>query len=218
MTSKSQPVVDILSVEIFDPENGRGISRPVSFSISSGDLCVIAGPNGVGKSTLLHGIASSLALKSSASRVVNSRMRGDVRSRQRISVRLHPQLSAPMFALPLSLGDVLRWYRHEEAPLPKLIEGLDLFRPWDSASGGEKQRVLLSGLFIESQRTKSEKDFELLLLDEPGNHLDSQNREELRQQVIQWLSEGSSRSVVIVTHDPEVWNPSVLVTLEAVEK
>ncbi|MDZ4084585.1 MAG: AAA family ATPase, partial [Bdellovibrionales bacterium] len=122
------------------------------------------------------------------------------------------------FALPLSLGDVLSWYRAKEAPVPKLIEGLDLLRPWDSASGGEKQRVLLSGLFTESQPTNSDKDFELLLLDEPGNHLDSQNREELRQQVVQWLSENSSRSVILVTHDPEVWKPSVLVTLEAVEK
>lgn len=214
MTSDMSAKVDVLGVEVLDPETGRSIARPVSFSISTGDLCVITGPNGVGKSTLLHGIASFLTSKNSNL----SRLKGEIRADKRINVRLHPQLSAPMFALPLSLGDVLNWYRSSKEPASELAAGIDLLRPWDSASGGEKQRVLLAGLFAEGPSVTSPQEFEMLLLDEPGNHLDSKNRDELLRQIRRWLSSSPRRSVVVVTHDTKPWNPSVLVTLEAVEK
>lgn len=217
--SMSLSVIEAIGLEVFDPETGQSVSRPVSFSISSGDLCVITGPNGVGKSTLLHGMASFLSSLSPVSRLKGSvRAQKETLGDRRLQVRLHPQLSAPMFALPLCLGDVLDWYRLPSDSPPELIGDLDLLRPWDSASGGEKQRVLLAGIFSDGKQMIDDNTFEILLLDEPGNHLDSKNREELYKQVRKWLSENPNRSVVVVTHDPEAWNPSVLVTLEAAAK
>jgi ABC-type cobalamin/Fe3+-siderophores transport system ATPase subunit len=214
----STSVIEAIGLEVFDPETGQSVSRPVSFSISSGDLCVLTGPNGVGKSTLLHGMAGFLSNLSPVSRLKGSiQTRNEILGEKTVQVRLHPQLSAPMFALPLSLGDVLDWYRLPNDSTPELISDLDLLRPWDSASGGEKQRVLLAGIFADG-KTRNDKTFEILLLDEPGNHLDFKNREELYKQVRKWLSENPNRSVVVVTHDPEAWSPSVLVTLEAAAK
>ncbi|MBN8541684.1 MAG: AAA family ATPase [Deltaproteobacteria bacterium] len=212
-------VIEAIDLEVYDPETRRSVSRPVSFSLSLGDLCVITGPNGVGKSTLLHGMADFLSTSNPASRVKGIvRTRKEVLGDKSFKVRLHPQFSAPMFALPLSLGDVLDWYRSPEDSMPELIRDLDLLRPWDSASGGEKQRVLLAGIFSDGKGKHDKVPFEILLLDEPGNHLDSRNREELYSQTRQWLSENPNRCVVVVTHDPEVWSPSVLVKLEAAEK
>lgn len=220
-TKESLPVapIEVIGIEVFDPETGLSISQPVSFAISFGDLCVITGPNGVGKSTMLQGIATMLNSKEPAARlrgVVQTKF--DSTSGNRLQVRLHPQLSAPMFALPLCLGDVLNWYLPEREPIPDLVKDLDLLRPWDSASGGEKQRVLLAGIFTESNRKSKDDEAEILLLDEPGNHLDSKNREELHTQVRLWLASSPRRSIVLVTHDPKSWNPSVLVELAAVEK
>jgi ABC-type cobalamin/Fe3+-siderophores transport system ATPase subunit len=211
--------IEAIELEVFDPESGRSVSLPVTFSLSFGDLCVITGPNGVGKSTLLSGMADLLTNLGPA-----RRLRGIVRARKELigemslQVRLHPQLSAPMFALPVSLGDVLAWYRSPENEMPDLIGDLDLLRPWDSASGGEKQRILLAGIFTDRNRSGQGNAFEILLLDEPGNHLDSRNREELHKQVKRWLAENPNRSVVVVTHDPEAWSPTVLVKLEAADK
>ena len=180
---------------------------------------MITGPNGVGKSTLMHGMASFLSIPSPVSRLKGSiRTKKEILGDKTVQVRLHPQLSAPMFALPLTLGDVLDWYRLPNDLTPELIGDLDLLRPWDSASGGEKQRVLLAGIFAAGKIKYDDETFEILLLDEPGNHLDSKNREELYKQVRKWLSENPNRAVVLVTHDPEAWNPSVLVTLETAAK
>lgn len=219
MNAKRREAINFIGLQVFDPESGQHISQPVSFSMSFGDLCVITGPNGVGKSTLLQGIAALI----SSGRLSN-RLKGTAQPNvgylksKCLQVRLHPQLSAPMFALPLCLRDVLNWYCPADAELPDLIDDLDLGRAWDSASGGEKQRVLLAGIFAESRGDSPEDLYEILLLDEPGNHLDAKNRQQLLNQVKRWLQESESRSVIVVTHDPETWKPNVLIRLEAVEK
>ncbi len=213
-----QPSVDLIEVKVIDTESGRELSKPISLSVSAGELCIFVGPNGVGKSTLLNGMAELLTSKASTF----PRLRGQIRPRNgHVTVRLHPQISAPMFALPLSLSDVLTWYQ-----LPShfgsspLVSGLDLSRPWDSASGGEKQRVLLAGILAKSppefDQMDSAEQLEILMLDEPGNHLDAENHEVLRVEIRKWMKEAIHRAVVIVTHDPQSWSPCKVVKIEPV--
>ena len=63
-------------------------------------------------------------------------------------------------------------------------------------SGGEQQRVAVARLLL--------KPCELILADEPTGSLDIQNRDEIVR-LLSLLKE-SGKTVVIVTHDPEVAN------------
>lgn len=211
-------IAEFRSLLVVDPDAGKAISKPVSFDLQAQEISIIAGPNGVGKSTLLHAVNEMLS--SEATR--HPRVTGDVMLKsKKVATRFHPQISAPMFALPLSLGDVIHWGQEDhESPSSPLLEGVDLQRPWDSASGGEKQRVLLASLLSESffSPEDSLKDLvEVLLLDEPGNHLDSKNQQVLRKQIQMWLERGPNRSVLLVTHDPENWVSSKMIHMEPFE-
>ncbi len=68
------------------------------------------------------------------------------------------------------------------------LSHVELDTPVDSLSGGEKTKVYLAGLMVH--------DPEIVLLDEPSNHLDERSRELLYRYIGQ-----SKAAMVIVSHD-----------------
>lgn len=118
-------------------------------------------------------------------------------------IYFHPQITGARFALPVTLEDVYSWASgHQDPSNGILLQDLELSRSWDSSSGGEKQRLLLSALLASSPKS-NQHDFELLLLDEPTNHLDAKSRTQVIKEVSNWVqSPKSNRAAVIVTHDP----------------
>lgn len=164
----------------------------------SGSLLVLTGPNGIGKSSTLRAIAEGPL--------------SSVRTRGRIEncaahIFYHPQMTSNLFAIPVTLGDVLSWSARKT---PELLEGLDLSRPWNSASGGEKQRVLLSRMFSEAHEENG-----ILLLDEPTNHLDADSRQKLADSISHWLAEPKTeRAIIAVTHEPSIFKLGKTLELE----
>lgn len=183
------PLLRFENFGILDRESGRELCRSFSERLEAGSFLILTGPNGVGKSSTLRAIAEGHG--------TSVRTHGKI---ENLASRTfyHPQVTSSLFPIPITLGDVLSWSTHK---IPDLIQGLDLDRPWNSASGGEKQRVLLSRMLGEAHTQDG-----LLLLDEPTNHLDSDSRQKLSEALESWLgTAGKSRAIVAVTHEPSVF-------------
>lgn len=73
------------------------------------------------------------------------------------------------------------------------LNGLDLNTPMESLSGGQKTKVLLAGIRIHQP--------DLVLLDEPSNHLDSDSREQLYEYI-----RSTSNTLLVVSHDRKLLN------------
>ena len=167
----------------------------------TGDRGVIGllGPNGAGKTTLLRMVATVLAPDAGELRLLG-RDPADPRERVEIRRRLGylPQSPGlyPGFT-PFDLVDyvaVLKehtdrdWRRHEARRVLESV-GLEdvMHRKIRGLSGGMKQRVALAAAMIGSP--------ELLVLDEPANGLDPEQRLQLRSLLSQ------SQTVLMSTHN-----------------
>lgn len=73
------------------------------------------------------------------------------------------------------------------------LESLELTRTMESLSGGQKTKVFLAGIFIHQP--------EIILMDEPSNHLDLEGRHILCDFV-----QNTSSALVLVSHDRKLLN------------
>ena len=81
--------------------------------------------------------------------------------------------------------------RCQEALAYWKLEDLDLTQKMETLSGGQKSRIFLSGISIHQP--------ELVLLDEPGNHLDTAAR-----QLLYAFIELTASTMVVVSHDRQL--------------
>ena len=173
--------------------------------MNKGEFTAILGPNGSGKSTLFSLIRGRLKAETGSIRI-HGRKISSVNDRERASlVGLVPQLNETPFGF--SVEDVVRMgaYRHEglygrkgrdrSKSLDDILAESDLtefrHRPVDSLSGGEYQRVLLARVLLQ--------DPQVLLLDEPANHLDLCHQETLLRLLREQASRG--KTVIAILHD-----------------
>ncbi|EOF9307348.1 ABC-F family ATP-binding cassette domain-containing protein [Enterobacter cloacae] len=162
----------------------------LSFTLKKGDRIGLLGDNGCGKSTLLKVLdgtdspaAGSVAL---AGHCLMARVE------QHLPEAIYPltMLDAVLAQLPTTERESLRWKAET------LLAGMG-FTPQDMAltsatlSGGQHTRLLLARALIG--------DPDLLLLDEPSNHLDLPTMFWLEQFLQNW-----SGSFVLVSHDRQL--------------
>ncbi|KPU03794.1 ABC transporter [Enterobacter cloacae subsp. cloacae] len=162
----------------------------LSFTLKKGDRIGLLGDNGCGKSTLLKVLdgtdspaAGSVAL---AGHCLMARVE------QHLPEAIYPltMLDAVLAQLPTTERESLRWKAET------LLAGMG-FTPQDMAltsatlSGGQHTRLLLARALIG--------DPDLLLLDEPSNHLDLTTMLWLEQFLQNW-----SGSFVLVSHDRQL--------------
>jgi iron complex transport system ATP-binding protein len=178
----------------------------VSISVARGDLVGILGPNGSGKTTLLKLLAGTLS-PSSGSIALNGRQLADW-SRREAARRIAyvPQETHAPF--DFSVLDIVLMGRFPhlgtfslEGPEDLAIArgaldatGTAAFeaRPFNTLSGGEKQRVVIAGALAQNP--------ELLLLDEPTASLDIGHQLEV-QTLLRELNAQRGVTMVLSTHD-----------------
>ncbi len=185
--------------------SGRTRVARLTLDVAPGSAVALIGPNGSGKSTLLRGILG-LAELTGGSAVVLGTTPG--RARRRTGVL--PQTDSRETELPVSVRQVVAMGLYRElGPLRPLgaggraaVEaalarvGLSTFarRRFGELSGGQQQRAILARALVANP--------EMLLLDEPFNGLDRENRDTLLQLVAELRDEG--RTVIVSTHDLEI--------------
>jgi ABC-type Mn2+/Zn2+ transport system ATPase subunit len=174
----------------------------LSLNVERGERIALVGPNGAGKSTLIRIIAGLLPLQSGEVRIY-----GNPAAACHHRVALVPQRSMVDWSFPVTVEQVvmmgryvhLGWFRRpgpddHDAVLDAMktmkIEQL-AGRQVGELSGGQQQRVMLA-------RTLAH-DADLLLLDEPLNHVDVATQE-LIYHVLEKLST-TGRAVIVSTHD-----------------
>ena len=167
--------------------NSNPIIRNLSFRIDSGEALIVSGSNGAGKSTLLRVLLGQLKPIS-----------GDVITHLKKScIAYLPQLHNGDFHIPIKLGDVLSFTSKGPVDFTKVEEiGLltvdDLTKSWNSASGGERQRTLLTRVFMQ--------DSKLTVLDEPMNHLDHCAKSKLESFMRVYTSSLGGKALIVVSH------------------
>lgn len=184
-----------------------GVTRveDLTFDVPEGAAVALIGPNGSGKSTLLRGILGLAELTAGSVEVL-----GTTPERARRRIGSLPQADTRDATLPVTLRQVVTMglYRSRgplrpigregRAAVASALERVGLAgfasRRFGELSGGQQQRGILARALVS--------DPGLLLLDEPFNGLDRENRRVLLRLVRELSAEG--RTVLVSTHDLEI--------------
>lgn len=179
--------------------NDEPVIEDVSFEVRRGDFIGVIGPNGGGKTTLLKSILGLIKpLRGNISFVAGGIDRSDI--------GYMPQMPESDITFPLSVEDVVlsglmnkkgvaaRMGSIDRRKAHDVIEDLGIGhykgRRLNELSGGELQRVFLARAIVDSPA--------LLLLDEPGNFVDSA----FEQGFYDKLKElNRSITIMMVSHD-----------------
>ena len=168
------------------PEQDELLFEDVSFDIKPEDRIAVIGKNGKGKSTLLSLIAES-----------NKPLQGEIKTSPNLNLGYFGQTNIQRLDPTRTIEDELI----EVAPdnnrtAARSVAGLMMFEG-DTAlkkvsvlSGGEKSRVLLGKILLTPSN--------LLLLDEPSNHLDMQSNQALLEAI-----DSFPGAVIFVSHSEE---------------
>lgn len=178
--------------------NGELALENVNLSVKSGDFIGIIGPNGGGKTTLLKVM---LGLLKPISGKVSYLEDLDI-----TDIGYLPQMPESDKAFPLSIQDVVlsglmhkkgsgaRMTSSDKKSADRIITdlGLDSYvkRRLDELSGGELQRVFLARALVGEPK--------LLLLDEPGNFVDSAFEQDFYDKLKEL---NDSITIMMVSHD-----------------
>lgn len=159
--------------------------EPLTFQIFQGQRIALAGPNGMGKSTLLKLIVGELTPLS-----------GRVERGSNTVVGWYSQHQLEILNAEKTVLSEIRRLSDPKLTEEELMSVLGLFMLGESyfdrfvheLSGGEKARLLLATLFLKGAN--------LLVLDEPTNHLDLESREALVEALA-----GYTGTLLVVAHD-----------------
>ena len=172
----------------FTQNKNSQLHKPLDFQFDRGFAYVLAGPNGIGKTSLLRLFAGeSVPFSGEYFSVINA-----------CRIAFVPQVVRGSFHFPMSLYDVLNLVplvREQRDTEEQLVQDLGLrgklHVPWNTASGGEKQKTLI----IQALRANPD----LLLLDEPSNHLDKKSQGVLYKFLSQWIHK--DKCLVLSSHE-----------------
>lgn len=167
----------------YGPPQSPPLQEGLNFSVLPGEILHIAGDNGTGKSLLTRAILGLYPVNS-----------GEIKN-SFATTRYLPQMQNRATHLPYSLADIIGDSKKELG----LLDKNRMLLPWNKASGGERQRALLNRFFLQSG--------ELMVLDEPFNHLDAESRERVRQLLAEEMKAHPTYGTILISHenDPRSW-------------
>ena len=212
---------------------GRVLFQDLSFNIEEGDKIGVIGVNGTGKSTLLKMLASrepgggrleipgSIVIEylpqdpvfAPEATVLEQIFRGDsplmrllrdyeLTVEQAAAQPDNAKIRSRLLALQQELDNSYAWQLESEAKAVLTQLGIrDLQQKMGELSGGQRKRVALAGVLVRPS--------DLLILDEPTNHMDNATVAWLEQQLAK-----RKGALIMVTHDRYFFDRVVNRTLE----
>lgn len=185
---------------------GKQVCRALDLAVAAGDCVGLLGPNGVGKTTLLHSLAGLRPMDAGEVWLDGAPLAS--LPRRQVAQRLGLLMQQPEDSLPATvletalIGrhphlDFWRWESHGDVAIARRalktvgLEGLEQ-RAQTALSGGERRRLDLATILTQDPR--------VFLLDEPAGQLDLHHQLGLLGQ-LQRLSTQEGRAVVMSLHD-----------------
>ena len=183
------------------------VVRDVSFSVEEGEWLMIVGPNGAGKSTILNAVSRGVSYDGEI------RFQGkEIRTIKPLELARHIGILAQnhIVGYDFTVREVVNlgryawrkgWFRGEPreedtAHVRAALQATGLTDMEHKSvlhlSGGEVQRTFLAQLFAQ--------DPDLMILDEPANHLDLVYQKQVFELISEWLKK-TGRAVISVVHD-----------------
>ena len=202
----------------FSYPNGVEALKGVSLVIRDGEFVAIMGQNGAGKTTLVkhfNGLLKPSEGNVRVDGVETTKTSVATLSRKTGFVFQNPDHQLFSETVEEEIGFALKNFGFEAKVIEKRISwaltllGLAQYRKTSPflLSGGERKRVALASVLAWNPK--------MLILDEPTIGQDYQQKEKLRQFIVQMQAQG--KTVVIVTHDVEFvaeCNPRVVLMKE----
>jgi len=212
-------VIEVENLHFVYP-NGVKALKGVSLVIKNGEFLAIMGQNGAGKTTLVkhfNGLLKPSAGTVHVDGVETTKTSVAALSRNAGFVFQNPDHQLFSETVEDEISFALKNFGFDKETIEKRITwalnllGLAQYRKTSPflLSGGERKRVALASVLAWNPET--------LILDEPTIGQDYQQKEKLRQFIIQMQAQG--KTVIIVTHDVEFvaeCNPRVLLMKEGV--
>jgi ATP-binding cassette subfamily F protein 3 len=162
----------------------RQIASDIHLEIDHGSRAAVVGDNGQGKTTFLRTIVDSI-----------KPLAGEVRWGHGCKIGVYAQHVYTTLPENFTVLEYLRSKgrgRKEQEVLQvagaMLFRGSHVEKPISVLSGGERARVCLAGLLLS--------DYNVLILDEPGNHLDVDTVESLVDALVEYQG-----TVIFTSHD-----------------
>jgi ABC-type multidrug transport system ATPase subunit len=191
----------IVATDLSKRYGRKEVLRGLSFEARPGEITLLVGANGAGKSTTMKVLAGLAAADGGAATIVSHDLRLARRQAQRALSYL-PQ--NPDFHPRLTSAQVLEFYRRlrggERHRVATVLEELGLTSiagdRTGMLSGGLRQRLGIALLLLP--------DAPVLLLDEPGLSLDPAWRDRLREILQGEAARG--KAVLMATHLIAEWN------------
>ncbi len=183
------------------------VQKDVSFSVETGSICCLLGPNGVGKSTLFKTILSVIKPLSGSILVDGEDISRWPERKLSRTIGYVSQFHVPPF--PYKVKDVVMLGRlgstgyfgqpsqHDYELVEEAMEELEIRHlrdlPYTDISGGERQLVMLARLIAQEPK--------FLVLDEPAANLDYGNM----VKVINRIRALKNRDfgIIMTTHSPD---------------
>jgi ATPase subunit of ABC transporter with duplicated ATPase domains len=197
----------IKSLSYIHPDN-EALFSELNLTINKGEKAALVGINGVGKSTLLQMIADKISPTSGEISFTEKPwyVPQHLGEYDELTIATALRVNKKLAALQAILGgsadpeyfsdldDDWEIEKKVESALQKWgLENFSLEEQLGNLSGGQKTKVFLAALDLHNP--------ELILLDEPSNHLDSKTRKKLYTFILQ-----SKATILVVSHDNSLLN------------
>ncbi len=180
------------------------VLKNISLDLDGFKLVSILGPNGVGKSTLIHCINRILSPTAGAVFIDDTDVSGISRKELAKTIGYVPYSSNDAF--PLTVVDTVLMGRHPHSNWKSLKSDLDVvyatlnrlgignlaMRRFNELSAGQHQKVALARGLVQEPK--------ILLLDEPTSNLDVRHQLDVTE-LLKTLAEEEGMLVIMISHD-----------------
>lgn len=185
-----QPGQIILKLEgVVKGYDGQEVIKKFNLEVARGDKIGVIGNNGRGKTTLLKLMAGVL-----------EKERGKLELGHQVQISYFPQNHADIVDKSSSIN-AFDWLKERRPGVydqdirgamgKMLFGGDDAFKPVSGLSGGETARLIIAGMMIS--------DHNVLILDEPNNHLDLE-----AVSALGWGLNEYKGTIIFATHDRDL--------------